>query len=74
MLQYIPTKAARFGVKLWMLVESVTGYMFHTIVYRYDPTSVGTTQDSRVVKSLLQSSNLIGKFYRVVCDNFFLRR
>lgn len=54
MLQYIPTKAAKFGIKLWMLVESVTCYMFHTIVYRgrrYDPTLAGTTQGFHVVKN-----------------------
>ena len=36
MLQYIPSKAAKYGVKLWLIVESVSGYMLHTIVYRVD--------------------------------------
>ena len=29
MLQYIPSKRSRFGVKFWMLVESVTGYVLY---------------------------------------------
>jgi hypothetical protein len=27
MRQYIPSKAAKFGIKFWMLCESATGYM-----------------------------------------------
>ncbi|CAC5406924.1 unnamed protein product [Mytilus coruscus] len=29
MTQYIPTKAHKFGIKLWMLVEATSGYMIH---------------------------------------------
>ena len=28
MLQYIPTKVAKYGVKFWVLAESATGYIF----------------------------------------------
>ena len=61
MLQYIPSKAAKFGVKLWLIVESVSGYMLHTIVYRgkrYDRTPNGTTQGTHVVKTLLNSRRI----------------
>jgi hypothetical protein len=34
MLQYIPSKRSRFGVKFWMLIESVTGYVLHMTVYQ----------------------------------------
>lgn len=27
MTQYIPTKANKFGIKLWMLVEATAGYI-----------------------------------------------
>jgi hypothetical protein len=34
MLQYIPSKRSGFGVKFWMLVESVTGYALQMSVYQ----------------------------------------
>ncbi|CAG2230314.1 unnamed protein product [Mytilus edulis] len=50
MLQYIPSKRSRFGVKFWMLVESVTGYVLQMDVYhgkRFDPTPAGTLQRNK---------------------------
>ncbi|VDI78546.1 Hypothetical predicted protein [Mytilus galloprovincialis] len=72
--QYIPTKHAKFGVKLWMLTEAVTGYCFHFNVYkgkRYDPTPAGELQGSYVVISLLRAACLLNKWYHVFCDSFF---
>jgi hypothetical protein len=40
------------GVKFWMLVESVTGYVLQMTVYqgkRFDPTPVGTLQGTNIV-------------------------
>jgi hypothetical protein len=34
MKQYIPSKAAKFGIKFWMLCESATGYILQMSVYR----------------------------------------
>ncbi|CAC5402938.1 unnamed protein product [Mytilus coruscus] len=72
--QYIPTKHAKFGVKLWMLTEAITGYCFHFNVYKgkiYDPTPARETQDSYVVTSLLRAAGLLNKWYHVFCDSFF---
>lgn len=74
MIQYIPSKAAKFGVKLWVLAESVTGYIVHLNVYkgkRYDPTPAGMLQGSYVVNSLLDSCHFFNKYYHVVTDSFF---
>ncbi|CAG2204537.1 unnamed protein product [Mytilus edulis] len=74
MLQYIPSKSSKFGVKVWMLVEAVTGYIIHAIIYRgktYDPTPPGLTQGSYVVNNLLERAGLLRKKYHVVCDSFF---
>ncbi|XP_062579873.1 piggyBac transposable element-derived protein 4-like [Saccostrea cucullata] len=74
MLQYIPSKSAKFGVKLWMLVEAASGYIYNMRVYRvkrFDPTPRGTTQGSYVINMLLESSRLLNKWYHVVCDSFF---
>ncbi|CAG2189437.1 unnamed protein product [Mytilus edulis] len=74
MLQYIPSKRSRFGVKFWMLVESVTGYVLQMDVYhgkRFDPTPAGTLQGTNVVMNLMKSSNLLGKGFHVFADSFF---
>jgi hypothetical protein len=34
MRQYIPSKKSKFGIKLWMLFESVTGYVIRIICCR----------------------------------------
>ncbi|CAG2187891.1 unnamed protein product [Mytilus edulis] len=74
MLQYIPSKRSRFGIKFWMLVEAVTGYILHMKVYegkKYDPVPNGTLQGSNVVMNLLSSTSLLGKGYHVFVDSFF---
>ena len=52
MLQYIPSKATKFGVKFWVLAESSTGYIQHMNCYLgrvYQPTPAGTLQGTQVV-------------------------
>ncbi|XP_052105918.1 piggyBac transposable element-derived protein 4-like [Mytilus californianus] len=74
MLQYIPSKRSRFGLKFWMLVESVTVYVLQMDVYhgkRFDPTPAGTLQGTNVVINLMKNSHLLGKGFHVFADNFF---
>ena len=74
MLQYIPSKRSRFGVKFWMLVESVTGYVLQMDVYQgkqFGPTPAGTLQGTNVVLKLLRDSRLLGKGFHIFCDSFF---
>ncbi|XP_052089776.1 piggyBac transposable element-derived protein 4-like [Mytilus californianus] len=74
MTQYIPTKAHKFGIKLWMLVEATSGYIIHFLPYRgkrYDPVPADDTQGSHIVKKLMTEANLLNKNYHIFCDNFF---
>jgi hypothetical protein len=74
MRQYIPSKAAKFGIKLWMLCESATGYILQMSVYRgrhFDPVPVGVLQGTRVMVDLMQSSNHLNKGYHVFYDSYF---
>ena len=74
MLQYIPSKAAKFGVKFWVLAESITGYIMHMDMYLgrwFQPTPPGQLQGTNVVMQLLNLCGLENKLYHVVCDNFF---
>ena len=74
MRQYIPSKAAKFGIKFWMLCESATGYILQMSVYRgrhFDPVPAGVLQGTRVVVDLMQSSSHLNKGYHVFCDSYF---
>jgi hypothetical protein len=47
MTQYIPTKSHKFGIKLWVLVEAVSGNIIPFFPYRgrrYDPVPNGEMQ------------------------------
>ncbi|VDI15392.1 Hypothetical predicted protein [Mytilus galloprovincialis] len=74
MRQYIPSKAAKFGIKFWMLCESATGYILQMSVYRgrhFDPVPAGQLQGTNVVVNLMSASNIPNKGYHVFCDSFF---
>jgi hypothetical protein len=74
MTQYIPTKSHKFGIKLWVLVEAVSGYIIHFFPYRgrrYDTVPNGEMQGTHVVMKLLRESDLLEKWHHVFCDNFF---
>ncbi|XP_033758646.1 piggyBac transposable element-derived protein 4-like [Pecten maximus] len=75
MKQYIPSKAAKFGIKFWVLVEACSGYVMNMSVYRgktYEPTPRGEQQGTNVVMYLLRACELLYKGYHVFCDSFFL--
>ena len=74
MRQYIPSKAAKFGIKFWMLCESTTGYILQMSVYRgkeFEPIPAGQLQGTQVVMDLMSSANLLNRGYHVFCDSFF---
>ena len=74
-IQYIPTKVAKFGVKFWVLAESFTGYIMHMEIYlgrRYQPTPPSQSKGTNVVMKLLNVCNLERKFYHVDCAIFFI--
>lgn len=70
MLQYIPSKHPKFGVKFWVLAESANGYIVRISCYpgkKFQPVAAGTT----VVMNLLRESSLLNNGYHVYCDNLF---
>lgn len=74
MRQYIPSKAAKFGIKFWMLCESATGFILQMSVYRgkeFELVPAGQLQGTQVVIDLMNSANLLNRGYHVFCDSFF---
>lgn len=77
LLQYLPNKHHhKWGVKLWMLCDSVTNYCLGFTCYR------GARDENKeeikrlglgyvVVTKLLEMGNYFKKGFHVVCDNFF---
>ena len=72
-IQYLPNKHHhRFGVKLWMLCDSTSGYTHSFEVYRgrhLDHYVRG--QGYEVCMRLLQKSDALNKAHSLVVDNFF---
>jgi len=67
--QYIPSKPAKYGIKIWTLCDSASSYCLKAQVYTGKPPG-GTrekNQGMRVVMDLTQE--LRGQ--NVTCDNFF---
>ena len=74
MLEYIPSKRVKFGIKLWMLVEAEAGYILHCIPYRgslYDGASAGQSLGGSIVLNLLTKANLFNKYYHAFCFFFY---
>ncbi|CAH1997194.1 unnamed protein product [Acanthoscelides obtectus] len=72
--QYIPSKRKRFGMKMFALCESSSGYMFNFIIYTGCDTDYGEKYSNepvtaRIVLSLMDP--LLGKGYRLFLDNFY---
>ncbi|CAC5356334.1 unnamed protein product [Mytilus coruscus] len=65
---------AKFGVKLWVLAEAVSGYINQLSVYKgrqFDPTPQGMLQGAYVVNKLLDAARLFHKSYHLFTDSFF---
>ena len=67
--QYIPTKPAKYGIKIWTLCDSKTSYALQTQVYtgKQPGERPEKNQGMRVVNDLTQEY----KGHNVYCDNFF---
>nr|XP_005559135.2 piggyBac transposable element-derived protein 4 [Macaca fascicularis] len=72
MKQYIPTKRVRFGLKLYVLCESQSGYVWNALVHTGPGMNLKDSADglksSRIVLTLV--NDLLGQGYCVFLDNF----
>lgn len=70
LLQYMPNKPHKWGIKVWTLAEAKTGYIYNWQLYtgKAGPDA-GKGLTHRVVTSLCQP--LLGRGHHVYCDNFF---
>ncbi|UYV72332.1 hypothetical protein LAZ67_9002674 [Cordylochernes scorpioides] len=70
--QYMPQKHhGRFGVKLWMLCESKTGYCLRMKPYKGKLSPIIKSLSYDDPMNLFQESSLLGKGYHLITDNFF---
>ena len=78
--QYLPNKPDKFGIKLYQLSESKSGYICDFEVCTgndFDPNPDGDEEDKQlghsynVVLGLLRNNNLLGKGYTVYTDNYY---
>ena len=67
---YIPSKPAKYGIKLWSLCDNGTQYLCNVHVYLgKQGKSIETNQGARVVKELTANMYESGK--NITTDNFF---
>lgn len=78
LLQYLPNKQHhRWGIKLWVLCDSVVNYILAFSVYRGAVTDEEKQNQKElgvshlVVKKLLQVGNYLNKGYHLFVDNFY---
>ena len=69
-IQYMPKKPKKFGIKLWVLCEAMTGYVLKLEVYtgKSDEVVVNTLAH-RVVFGLLE--NYLDRNHHLYIDNFY---
>lgn len=73
--QYIPSKRARFGIKLYKLCESSSSYIWSFIIYTGKGTTyeAGLDNQSAGSKIVLTLANpLLDKGYCLIMDNFYM--
>lgn len=76
-LQYLPNKHhSRWGIKLWMICDSVSSYCLGFVCYKGKQDRVTGVDDPglsyNVVKKMLDIGNYFDKGYHLFVDNFFL--
>ncbi len=69
--QYIKNKPRKWGIKLWCLADSVSGYVSCFNVYTGAKDEGPGSLSHRVVVGLLRLSGLAGYGYRIFVDSFF---
>ena len=69
--QYMPAKPTKWGIKMWALAESDTGYVSFCKIYSGRTEVAGQGLSSRVVKTCLEQANISNQGYHVYMDNFF---
>lgn len=71
--QFIPSKRHRFGIKMFVLCDVMTGYILDFIIYCGDGTDIVDSQNfgisGAVVTTLL--TEYLGKGHSLWCDNWY---
>ena len=67
--QYLPSKPIKWGIKIWTLAESTTGYISRFQTYTGKEADQGKGLSHRVVTELMQEFQ--HKYFRLFIDNFY---
>ena len=71
-IQYLPKKPHKWGMKAWVLADSLNGYLWGWKLYTgKDGSSGGPGLAHRVVMDLADDQRLEGKGYLIYTDNFY---
>lgn len=73
-VQYIPVKRSRFGIKMYMLCESKTEYLYSFIIYTGKGTIISQKYKDMPMTSqvvLLLADSLLDMGYCITTDNYY---
>ena len=71
-VQYLPKKTHKWGMKAWVLADSLNGYTWGWQLYTgKEDGRIEHGLAHRVVMDLVEDDRLIGKGYIVYTDNFY---
>ena len=69
LVQYMPSKPSKYGLKFWILADSFSYYISNVDLYTGKDDSRTTALGEHVVMKL--STHLYGSGRNITCDNFF---
>ena len=72
MKQYLPMRPVKRGIKIWVRVDSVTGYFCDCDIFVGRPAGGTQTEEGLGERVVLQLTEcLTGKNYQIFADNYF---
>ncbi|CAC5421000.1 unnamed protein product [Mytilus coruscus] len=64
--QYMPAKPTKWGIKIWALADSNTGYICYTDVYTGQTDRPQGQMGAHVVKKCIEGADIVGQGYHVL--------
>ncbi|XP_031582777.2 piggyBac transposable element-derived protein 4-like [Oreochromis aureus] len=72
--QYMPSKPARYGIKIWVLCDSRSSYAWKMQLYAGKADKLGPPEKNLAARVVMDLTEGLAPGHNVTCDNFFTSR
>ncbi|CAI5682355.1 unnamed protein product [Oreochromis niloticus] len=72
--QYMPSKPARYGIKIWVACDAQSSYAWKMQVYAGKPDKLGPPEKNLAARVVMDLTEGLAPGRNVTCDNFFTSR